>query len=106
MGSRFLHSPRRRKKPQPSKQQNTIGVAQNILRGIENDLREVREGIHSTEHAMRQASRNRLGPHWQKMPETMRNTERDLLIMKGSWERFAITDMGTPARTQVTNLRS
>jgi hypothetical protein len=85
----FFQKPRERSKPNGPP---PIPVPPNILGGLDDDLRDVRDCMLSAQQAMREQKRRRnrnLVRHWQNMVDILRNSERDLLAIKGDWERRA-----------------
>ena len=86
----FFYKPRsERSKPAT---QPPLPVPAKILSGLDGDLRDLRDCIRSAEQAMREHKRRKnikLVRHWENMLAILRDSERDLLAIKGDWERRA-----------------
>ena len=67
-------------------------VPAKILSGLDGDLRVLRDCIRSAKQAMREQKRRKnlkLVRHWENMLAILRDSERDLLAIKGHWEQRA-----------------
>jgi len=66
-------------------------MGRSVLQGIEDDLRDVRDCIRSTEWAIgerkRELQSKMLLGHWANMLGILRRSERDLQALKDEWEQ-------------------